>query len=230
MDSRWPAHRPPWAPSAQRSRGPRWRRPGGTSNNGSTRSRPTAHQAGSLSSIPCRACCPGSQGGDPAPRGGRGAEWACRLGGTSWVRPSVRAITPPSARRSPAGGDARLALVRWDARKGAAAGTRAGCGAPVGPPDLSEEGAWSSGAPEAGEDSGLAVPTLPRGGSQLLTPSPPSLGHGPRAPVAGASAARGGRPGFPVPPPGRDGGVPKERGSELQFDHALAQHREICER
>lgn len=67
-------------------------------------------------------------------------------------------------------------------------------------------------------------------GPQLLTPSLPSLGHGPCSPVAGASAARGGRLGFPIPPPGRDGGVPKERGSELQFDHALAQHREICER
>lgn len=61
-------------------------------------------------------------------------------------------------------------------------------------------------------------------------PSPPSLGHGPRAPVAGASAARGDRPGFPIPPPGRDGGVPQERCPGLQFDHALAQHREVCER
>ncbi|KAL6083005.1 hypothetical protein STEG23_028005, partial [Scotinomys teguina] len=54
--------------------------------------------------------------------------------------------------------------------------------------------------------------------------------HGPRAHVAGASASLGDRPGFPIPPPGRDGGVPEERCPKLQFDHALAQHREVGER
>lgn len=180
---------------------------------------------------PAGCVVPGARAETPPPgRARRGV--GVLVGGASRARPSVLAITTRSARRSPAGGDARLALVRRDVRKGAAAGTRAGCGAPVGPPspDLSEEGAQSSGTPEGGEESRLTVPALPPGGPQLLTPSPPSLGHGPRAPVAGASAARGGCPGFPIPPPGRDGGVPEERGSELQFDHALAQHREICER
>lgn len=148
-------------------------------------------------------------------------------------RPSVWAITPRSAGRLPAGGLARLAVVRPGLRKGASAGSQAGSGTPVGPPSPcpSEEGAWSSGACESGVESGLPMPTLRRGGGpQLLFPSPPLLGHGPRARVAGASAASGGCPGFPIPPPGRDGGVPKERCSELQFDHTLAQHREICER
>lgn len=104
-----------------------------------------------------------SESGDPAP--GAGAARSGSGGGRgARARPSVRVITLRSTRRPPAGGDARLALVRRVVRKGAAAGTRAGCGAPVGPslPGSSEEGAWSSGVPEGGEDSGLAVPALPR--------------------------------------------------------------------
>lgn len=83
---------------------------------------------------------------------------------------------------------------------------------------------------EGREESWLEVDALPRGGPPQLFPSLPSLGHGPRAPVAGASAAPSSRPGFPIPPPGRDGSVPKERCPELQFHHALTLHREICER
>lgn len=168
---------------------------------------------------------PWSEGGDPAPRGGQGAAWACRPG----ERPSGRAIISPSSRRQPAGGDARLAAVRRDSRKGAAAGTRAGCGA-AGATFASYLGRRSVKlrcSPTAGRKGARA---FPGGSSAALYFSPPSLGHGPRGPVAGASSAGRDRPGFPIPPPGRDGGVPKERCPELQFDHALAQHREICER
>lgn len=173
----------------------------------------------------CRVRSPWSEGGDPAPRGGRGAAWACRPG----ERPSGRAIIFPEfpaaaggRRRAPGSGETGHA-------EGCCCRDSGGLRGPRGHLHLvsRKKEREAQVFPEGREER---CPRFREGSLAALFFSPPSLGHGPRGPVAGASSAGRDRPGFPIPPPGRDGGVPKECCPELQFDHALAQHREICER
>lgn len=167
----------------------------------------------------------------PRPRGGRGAEWEWRRAGRPGppLCPGYNSPQHPA----PAGGRRRAPGTGETGRaEGCCCGDTGGLRGSGGTIFTwllrggSVELRCSGGRRGLRAGGTRASP----GGPQLLTPSLPSLGHGRRAPVAGASAARGGRLGFPIPPPGRDGGFPKERGSELQFDHALAQHREIGER
>lgn len=162
LDSRWPACRPPTVGTVCAAfPGPQWRRPGRTSNTSDSDGlRPTAHEARSMSSIPCRARRPGERGRRPAP--GAGAALSGRVGGRGVrARPSVRAITPRSSRRPSAGGDARLALVRLP--EGCCCGDSGGLRGSGGTtsPGPSGEGAWSSGVSEGGEDAGWQCPRFP---------------------------------------------------------------------
>lgn len=180
-------------------------------------------------SQPREARSPWSEGGDPAPRGGQGAAWACLWACSPGERPLARAIISPELpaaaggrRRAPGSGETGHAEGCCCRDPGGLRGFRGHLHL-VSRKKEREAQVFPEGREER-------CPRFPGGSSAALFFSPPSLGHGPRGPVAGASSAGRDRPGFPIPPPGRDGGVPKERCPELQFDHALAQHREICER
>lgn len=210
------AHRPPWAPCPAR---PAQWRPWAASvqrlraavakdrPHVQPERRPAAHN-------PAGHRSPWSEGGDPAPRGGQGVAWACLWACCPGERPFGRAIISPELqaaaggrRRAPGSGETGHA-------EGCCCRDPGGLRGPRGHLHLvsRKKEREVQVFPEGREEG---CPRFPGGSSAALFFSPPSLGHGPRGPVAGASSAGCDSPGFPIPPPGRDGGVPKERCPEL---------------